>query len=133
MLAHARNVIAQADNRFRSDVILIPPFRFSFRGENENQAPTRRTRGLEFPTASWLERIDRIEAEHLVLLNSHVHGTHASQGLADPGASESVRPVHRDSVSARLQVCDEPIKAVSGNGAFVKGDEASARDGQALA
>src|SRR5215475_10664670 len=77
---------------------------------------------------SWLETVDRVEAENLVLLHGQVHRTDAGQRLADPSDCKRRLPIHSDAVltgsqrgTSVIRGSRDPVEAVGGNRALGKG------------
>ena len=67
-----------------------------------------------------------VEAEDLVLLNSHVERPYACQRLANAGSCKGIFPTSRHHISAGLQILHNPVKAVGRNCALIKCQEAPA-------
>ncbi len=80
----------------------------------------------------WRDATGSIHLENLILLHGHVERPDTGQRLAYTSTSQTVLPASRNRVRARLQILDDPIKAVSGNGAFIETEEASASNCQTL-
>ena len=80
----------------------------------------------------WLQSVNPVEAEDLVLLHGQVYRADASQRLGDARDSERGLPIQRDVVIAGGKrdlrasgSSGDPVKAVGGNRALGKRKEAA--------